>query len=163
MPGNYNPAATDAFAEAFVLPPVRLARAGVVNRDIVDILMRNTRLPQSAQGDLNGQLGALDLGVRRLDELLDEYGADTVRAALDALPDGRWEAVDYLDNDGITDAPLPIKVTLEIRGDRMAMDFAGTAPGRAGPGRSISPIPPRWPPPMWRSSISSPPCPPTPA
>ncbi|MGD9865417.1 MAG: hydantoinase B/oxoprolinase family protein, partial [Pseudodonghicola sp.] len=148
VPGNYNPAATDAFAEAFILPPVRLARAGVVNRDIVDILMRNTRLPQSAQGDLNGQLGALDLGVRRLDELLDEYGAATVRAALDALgtraealmrselsdlPDGRWEAVDYLDNDGITDAPLPIKVALEIRGDRMAMDFAGTAPRCAGP------------------------------
>ena len=148
VPGNYNPAATDAFAEAFVLPPVRLAREGVINQDIIDILMRNTRLPQSAQGDLNGQLGALDLGVRRMDELLDEYGAATVRAALDALgaraetlmrselsglPDGRWEAVDYLDNDGITDTPLPIKVTLEIAGDRMVLDFAGTAPRCAGP------------------------------
>jgi len=148
VPGNYNPAATDAFAEAFVLPPVRLARAGVVNQDIIDILMRNTRLPQSAQGDLNGQLGALDLGVKRMDELLDEYGADTVRAGLDALgtraealmrselsdlPDGRWEAVDYLDNDGITDEPLPIKVSLEIKGDHMVMDFEGTAPRCAGP------------------------------
>ncbi|MYM54294.1 hydantoinase B/oxoprolinase family protein [Thalassovita mangrovi] len=148
VPGNYNPAATDAFAEAFILPPVRLARAGVVNQDIIDILMRNTRLPQSAQGDLNGQLGALDLGVKRMDELLDEYGADTVKAALDALggraetlmrselsdlPDGRWEAVDYLDNDGITDEPLPIKVSLEIKGDRMVMDFEGTAPRCAGP------------------------------
>ncbi len=148
VPGNYNPAATDAFAEAFILPPVRLARAGVVNQDIIDILMRNTRLPQSAQGDLNGQLGALDLGVKRMDELLDEYGADTVKAALDALggraetlmrselselPDGRWEAVDYLDNDGITDEPLPIKVSLEIKGDRMVLDFDGTAPRCAGP------------------------------
>ena len=59
VPGNYNPAATDAFQEAFVLPPVRLAKAGKVQTDIIDILMRNTRLPQSAQGDLNGQLGAL--------------------------------------------------------------------------------------------------------
>jgi N-methylhydantoinase B len=148
VPGNYNPAATDAFQEAFVLPPVRLARGGEVNTDIIDILMRNTRLPQSAMGDLNGQLGALDLGVRRMDELLDEYGADTVRAALDALghraealmraeltalPDGRWEAVDYLDNDGITDVALPIKVALEIAGDRMVLDFAGTAPRCAGP------------------------------
>lgn len=148
VPGNYNPAATDAFAEAFVLPPVRLASAGQVNQDIIDILLRNTRLPQSAQGDLNGQLGALDLGIRRMDELLTEYGTDTVRAALDALgeraealmraeltdlPDGRWEAVDYLDNDGITDEPLPIKVALEISGDRMVLDFAGTAPRCAGP------------------------------
>ncbi len=148
VPGNYNPSATDAFQEAFVLPPVKLARGGVVQQDIIDILMRNTRLPQSAMGDLSGQLGALDLGVKRLDELLDEYGAATVQAALDALgdraealmraeltdlPDGRWEAVDYLDNDGITDAALPIKVALEIAGDRLVLDFAGTAPRTAGP------------------------------
>lgn len=148
VPGNYNPAATDAFQEAFILPPVRLAKAGVIQADIIDILMRNTRLPQSAQGDLNGQLGALDLGVRRMDELLAEYGADTVRAGLDALqnraealmraeltslPDGRWEATDYLDNDGITDVALPITVALEISGDTMTLDFEGTAPRCAGP------------------------------
>jgi N-methylhydantoinase B len=148
VPGNYNPSATDVFQEAFVLPPVRIARGGEVQTDIIDILMRNTRLPQSAMGDLNGQLGALDLGVRRLDELLDEYGAETVRTALDALghraetlmrseleglPDGRWEAIDYLDNDGISDEPLAIKVALEIKGDRMVLDFDGTAPRCAGP------------------------------
>ncbi|MCR9150442.1 MAG: hydantoinase B/oxoprolinase family protein [Rhodobacteraceae bacterium] len=148
VPGNYNPAATEVFQEAFVLPPVRLARAGQVNQDIIDILLRNTRLPQSAMGDLNGQLGALDLGVKRMDELLDEYGADTVRGALDALghraealmraelgalPDGRWQAEDFLDNDGITDTPLPIRVALEISGDRMVLDFAGSAPQCAGP------------------------------
>lgn len=148
VPGNYNPSATEAFQEAFVLPPVKLARGGALQQDIVDILMRNTRLPQSAMGDLNGQLGALDLGAKRLNELLDEYGADTVKAALDALgdraetlmrselsslPNGRWEAVDYLDNDGITDQALPIKVALEIADDRMVLDFEGTAPVTAGP------------------------------
>lgn len=148
VPGNYNPSATEAFQEAFILPPVKLARAGVIQQDIIDILLRNTRLPQSAMGDLNGQLGALDLGVKRLDELLDEYGAKMVSAALNALgdraetlmrselsglPDGRWEAVDYLDNDGITDVALPIKVALEIKGDRMVLDFEGTAPVTAGP------------------------------
>ncbi|MDP4593007.1 MAG: hydantoinase B/oxoprolinase family protein, partial [Beijerinckiaceae bacterium] len=148
VPGNYNPAATDAFQEAFVLPPVRLAKAGVLQTDIVDILMRNTRLPQSAEGDLNGQLGALDLGVKRLAELLAEYGAETVRAALDALqnraemlmraeleelPNGRWEAEDFLDNDGITDEPLAIRVALEIKDDTMTLDFSGTADRCAGP------------------------------
>lgn len=148
VPGNYNPAATEVFQEAFVLPPVRLARAGVVNEDVIDIILRNTRLPQSARGDLNGQLGALDLGARRLDDLLDDYGPVTVRAALDALsdraealmraelaalPDGRWQAEDFLDNDGITDQALPIRVALEISGDRMVLDFTGTAPATAGP------------------------------
>ena len=148
VPGNYNPSATEAFQEAFILPPVRLARAGAVQQDVIDIVMRNTRLPASALGDLNGQLGALDLGVRRLDALLAEYGAATVRAALDALgdraealmraelealPDGRWEAEDFLDNDGITDTALPIRVALEVKGDEMVLDFAGTAPVTAGP------------------------------
>ena len=148
VPGNYNPSATEAFQEAFVLPPVRLARGGEIQQDVIDILLRNTRLPQSAMGDLNGQLGALDLGVRRMDELLDEYGEQTVTAALGALgeraealmraelaalPDGRWEAEDFLDNDGITDEALPVRVALEIRGDEMVLDFEGTAPVTAGP------------------------------
>jgi len=148
VPGNYNPAATDVFQEAFVLPPVKLADAGVLNQDIVDIVLRNTRLPQSAMGDLNGQLGALDLGVKRMDELLNEYGSETITAAfealgqraetlmrseLDGLPDGRWEAEDYLDNDGITDEPLTIKVSLEIKGDEMSLDFTGSSPQCAGP------------------------------
>ena len=148
VPGNYNPSATEAFQEAFVLPPVKLVRAGAVNQDIIDILLRNTRLPQSATGDLNSQLGALDLGVKRLDALLDEYSGETVSSALEALqdraerlmraelqdlPNGRWEATDFLDNDGITDAALPIKVAVEIAEDRMILDFEGTAPTTAGP------------------------------
>ncbi len=148
VPGNYNPGATDVFQEALVIPPVRLARAGVVNQDIIDILLRNTRLPQSTQGDLNGQLGALDLGVQRMNELLDEYGSSTVDTALSALsesadslmraeladlPNGRWEATDFLDNDGIVDEPLEIRVALSIQDDAMIIDFEGSAPQCAGP------------------------------
>lgn len=148
VPGNYNPRATEVFQEAFVLPPVRLVRAGVLQQDIVDILLRNTRLPQSAQGDLNGQMNALDLGVRRLDALIAEYGAETVRAALDALsdraerlaraeiaalPDGRWEAQDFLDNDGISDTPLPIRVAVEVKGEELTLDFTGSAGATSGP------------------------------
>ncbi len=148
VPGNYNPGATDVFQEAIVIPPVRLVRAGTTNQDIVDILMRNTRLPQSARGDLNGQLGALDLGIQRMSELLTEYGAITVesalkelgdraeslmRAELSALPDGRWSAEDFLDNDGIEDVPLAIRVALQIQGDQLTIDFTGTAAQCAGP------------------------------
>jgi N-methylhydantoinase B len=148
VPGNYNPSATEAFQEAFILPPVKIARGGVLQQDIVDILLRNTRLPQSALGDLNGQMNALDLGVKRLDALLAAYGAETVQAAfralgdraetllraeVEALPDGRWEAEDFLDNDGITDKAIPIRVALEIKGDRLSLDFTGTGSVAAGP------------------------------
>jgi N-methylhydantoinase B len=148
VPGNYNPRATEVFQEAFVLPPVRLMRGGVLQQDIVDIMLRNTRLPQSAQGDLNGQINALNLGVRRMDALIAEYKADVVQEGLDALsdraerlaraeiaalPDGRWEAADFLDNDGISDTPLPIRVAIEIKGDTLTLDFTGSAGPTAGP------------------------------
>ncbi|WP_425091825.1 hydantoinase B/oxoprolinase family protein [Tropicimonas sp. S265A] len=148
VPGNYNPAATEVFQEAVVIPPVRLVRGGVFQNDILDIILRNTRLPASARGDLNGQLGALDLGVKRMDALLDEYGSPTVAGALTALtdraetlmraeiaslPQGRWEAEDFLDNDGISDVPLPIRVAFEVTGDRLVLDFTGTAPVTRGP------------------------------
>ena len=148
VPGNYNPSATEVFQEALVLPPVKLQRGGELQQDVVDIILRNTRMQQSAMGDLSGQMNALDLGVRRMDALLDEYGAETVKAALVALgdraetlarseisgmPDGRWEAEDFMDNDGITDEALPVRVALEVQGDKLTLDFTGTAPTCAGP------------------------------
>jgi N-methylhydantoinase B len=105
-------------------------------------------VPQSNWGDLNGQINALDLGARRLEALLDEYGDDTVAAALAqlsaraealmraniaALPDGTYRYDDFLDNDGITDAPLRIALDLTIAGDRMRLDFSRSAPPCDGP------------------------------
>ena len=85
VPGNFNAKATESFQEGFRVPPVKLVRAGVLQQDIVDILAANSRVPLSNWGDLNGQLNALDLGERRLHALLDEYGDDTIAAALDGV------------------------------------------------------------------------------
>ena len=85
MPGNFNAKATESFQEGVRIPPVKLIRAGVLQQDIIDILAANSRVPQSNWGDLNGQLNALDLGERRLHALLDEYGDETIAAALAAL------------------------------------------------------------------------------
>ncbi|MCH8953388.1 MAG: hydantoinase B/oxoprolinase family protein, partial [Proteobacteria bacterium] len=104
VPGNYNPKATECFQEGVLIPPVKLYAAGEFRQDIVDILLANSRLPESAYGDLNGQINALDLGVRRMHALLDEYGdaviaqamvelkaraARIMRSQIAALPDGR--------------------------------------------------------------------------
>ena len=85
VPGNFNAKATESFQEGFRIPPVKLIRGGVIQQDIIDILAANSRVPQSNWGDLNGQLNALDLGERRLNALLDEYGDETITAALVAL------------------------------------------------------------------------------
>ena len=82
VPGNYNPAATECWQEAVQIPPVRIVRAGALDADVLAILQANTRLPDSLWGDLNGQLAALELGVRRLHGLLDEYGDALVLQAM---------------------------------------------------------------------------------
>jgi len=148
VPGNYNPAATECWQEAVQIPPVRIVRAGVLDQDVLAILKANTRLPDSLWGDLNGQLAALELGARRLDGLLDEYGDATVLESLDTLrerarrlmrdhiarlPDGEYAFEDMLDNDGVRDAPLRIALKLTIAGDRLGLDFTGTSPACAGP------------------------------
>ncbi len=148
VPGNFNAKATESFQEGFRIPPVKLIRGGVLQQDIVDILAANTRVPQSNWGDLNGQLNALDLGERRLRALLDDYGDDTISAALAilsaraealmraniaALPDGTYSYDDFLDNDGVTDKPLRIALDLTIAGDRMTLDFSRSAPPCDGP------------------------------
>ncbi len=148
VPGNYNPVATECFQEGMLIPPVKLFDKGELRQDVIDILSANSRLPTSLYGDLNGQINALDLGVRRMQELLDEYGVETVaealgelkiraarqmRAQIRDLPDGTVSAEDFLDNDGIVDEPLKIALDLTIDGECMKMDFSRSAPACAGP------------------------------
>ena len=148
VPGNYNPAATECWQEAVQIPPVRIVQGGQLNPDVLAILMANTRLPDSLWGDLNGQLAALELGDRRLADLLDAYGEPLVLQALQALrerarrlmkaeiaslPDGVYAFEDTLDNDGVTDVPLTIALDMTVAGDRLTLDFSRSSPQCAGP------------------------------
>jgi len=148
VPGNYNPVATECFQEGMVIPPVKLYTAGTLRQDVVDILRANTRLPDSLYGDMNGQVNALDLGARRLHALLDEYTDATVQEALAELkrraalqfrslirdlPDGRYAAEDFLDNDGIRDVALRIGLEVVIAGESLTLDFSRTSDACAGP------------------------------
>jgi len=82
VPGNYNPVATECYQEGMLIPPVLLYKEGILNEDIIAILQSNSRLPGSLYGDLNGQVSALDLGDRRLKDLLQEYGKEKITSAL---------------------------------------------------------------------------------
>ena len=148
VPGNYNPQATDSMQEGVRIPPVKLFDRGEIRQDMVEIALANSRLPVSANGDLQAQIGALELGERRLHDLLDEYGDDLItqamgemlsraetlmRAEIEALEDGLYEGLDFLDNDGVVDEPLAIGLTVTIKGDRLTLDFSNSADGCAGP------------------------------
>ncbi|MDE3174911.1 MAG: hydantoinase B/oxoprolinase family protein [Pseudomonadota bacterium] len=148
VPGGFNARATESYQEGVRIPPVKFIREGKLNEDFVDILSANSRAARSNYGDLNGQLNALALGERRLSELLDAYGDATISAAFDAftrraealmrenlaaMPDGRYSFEDWLDNDGVSDAPLTIALDMTIEGDAMTLDFSRSSPPCAGP------------------------------
>ncbi|WP_028921882.1 hydantoinase B/oxoprolinase family protein [Pseudonocardia acaciae] len=152
VPGGFAARASDCYQEGLRIPPVRLFAADEINDDIVAILQANSRVADDVLGDIDAQVTALRAGETRLGELLDEYGADTVTAVIDALrhrserqmrsylaeiPDGRYRFVEEMDNDGIVDEPLRVDVALTVAGDEMTLDFSGSSPPCRGPMNSV--------------------------
>ena len=148
IPGNLNPRAVDSFQEGSLIPPVRIMDRGVLRDDVVDLVLAQSRLPMGARGDLGGQISALDLGARRLQALVADYGLPILREVLAELPrraammtrsfiadlpDGTYSFEDHLDNDGLTDVPLTVALDLTVAGEKMSFDFSRSSPACAGP------------------------------
>lgn len=154
VPAGYNPKATDMIQEGLVIPPAKVYEAGTLNRSVFDLIIANTRLPEQNTADFFTMAGCLDAGGRRIGELIERYGADGFGEALDELvrrseqqmrshireiPDGRYEASAHIDNDGVTDAPLTIRLAAVVEGDSMTLDFTGTSDACNGPFNIASP------------------------
>ncbi|MFA0757203.1 MAG: hypothetical protein YPKNTGVA_002736 [Candidatus Fervidibacter sp.] len=140
-------AATSIFEEGIRIPPIKLWRKGKLNDDALALLQANVRLPDQLRRDLEAQKAVGELGVQRLSELLSRYGwrklneavtdllayaERMMRTTIAQIPDGVYAFRDALDDDGITDEPVPICVALTIDGDRAIVDFSGTSPQRQG-------------------------------
>jgi N-methylhydantoinase B len=141
-PGSM-PLAREIYQEGFRMPPVRLVRDGKIVRDVLALFLANTRVPEEREGDLAAQRAALDVGARRLAALAAELGTQRLHdgmaalrvyterlmaATLRELGSGVYRATDWLDDDGIGGAPVPIRVAITIRGGRALIDFTGSAP-----------------------------------
>ncbi|MFQ5926438.1 MAG: hydantoinase B/oxoprolinase family protein [Terriglobia bacterium] len=139
--------ARDIYQEGVRIPPVKLAERGRLRRDVFDLVLANVRTPREREGDLTAQVAACHIGARRLAELVARYGAREVeayrahlldysarmmQATLRAIPPGSYAAEDFLDDDGITDEPVPIRVRLRVADGRARVDFTGSAPQCAG-------------------------------
>ncbi len=148
VPGSLPPDATSVYQEGLRLSGIRLTRDDVLLDDVVRIITENVRMPQLTLGDINAELAAVRIAGTRLAEVVGKYGLPTLRdsfthllssseararAAIAALPDGDYEAEDVFDGDGTSDAPIPVRVTVRIRGDAIEADFTGCSPARAAP------------------------------
>jgi len=145
-PGSM-PLAREIYQEGLRIPPVLLMRAGVPQRDVMELILANVRTPEEREGDLLAQVMAGRRGEDRLREMAARYGLARVergaadlldytervtRAMLRAIPDGEYAFEDFLDSDGITEEPVRIAVTLRIRGDCAEVDFTGSSQQVAG-------------------------------
>lgn len=148
MPGSIPPDATEIFQEGLLVPCLRFAREGVVNEAILDILRANVRLPRMAFGDLQAGLAAVRIGERGVQDLCRRYDARALTSATTSLleqgerlsrseiariPNGVYTAEDVIDGDGVTDDPIPVRVTVSVHDDHLEVDFTGTSAQVRGP------------------------------
>ena len=142
VPGSTSGDADSLFQEGIRIPVIRIRRQGELDQSVMDLLLDNTRVPQEREGDLTAQISANLIGVERLQEAYARYG-DTlidcmkelvdyserrVRAVVSSLPDGVYTYTDYVDGCGDKyPDPLPIHVSVTVKGDDLIFDFTGTA------------------------------------
>ena len=139
--GSESADCTSIFQEGLRIPPVKLLDAGELCPDVLAFVLLNSRTPREREGDLRAQIATNATGVRRVQECFVRFGADTVhqanralldyaesrtRAEIAGLPDGIYENEEILDNDGVVDRIVRLRVKITIRGDRIHFDFTGT-------------------------------------
>jgi len=146
-PGSMAGGMSEIYQEGLRIPVVKLFRRGELQEDLFEILLLNVRIPEERRGDYYAQIAACRLGRRRLLEAAETYSMDMLQAAFGEIierterrmregvaqiPDGTYHFEDVMDDDGLGTVNIPIKVKIDVAGDRIHFDFTGTSPQVAG-------------------------------
>ena len=152
VPGGFSSRATEVQQEGLRLPPVKLYREGVMQPDILAIILANIRVPEERIGDIKAQVAALTVGEKRLTALIDRYGDETVtaciaelrrrsdqmmRAHIAKIPDGVYSGEAFVDSDGVDPDALAIRLRLRKEGTDLYFDFSESSPPCRGPLNSV--------------------------
>lgn len=147
VPGGNAADSTEIFQEGLRIPPSKIVTAGEPNGTLLALLEANVRVPDKVLGDVRAQLASLRLASHEFERLLVDFSpsdfrmlsADLLdytetltRAAISALPDGRVQFTDWIDDDGVGSNPVKIAVTLTVDGDEIEVSFEGTSPQTSG-------------------------------
>jgi len=148
VPGGFPAEATEIFHEGIRVPPVKIKKRGADVPEVWKLWLANVRTPRHNYGDMRAMISGVELGERRLAEVVRKYGRDVfrrtcmdlldyaerrMRAEIAAFPDGRYDFVDYMDNDGVSDAEIRIEAHCHVRGDTLVVDYSGSSPQVRGP------------------------------
>ncbi|MGZ8842058.1 MAG: hydantoinase B/oxoprolinase family protein [Pyrinomonadaceae bacterium] len=147
--------ATDVYGEGVRIPPIRIVRGGEVCVDVMKLILINVRSSDERRADFEAQIGSLKTGEMRLLEIVErrgakeagdyaahliDYSARRMRRAITEIPDGTYTAEDALDDDGIVDREIPIRVSISIKDDRARVDFTGSSPQVSGAVNAVEAI-----------------------
>jgi len=147
-PGSWTPSATEVYQEGIIFPAVKLYEKGQECQGVVDIIGRNSRIPDMTLGDMRAQAASLQVAARRVIQICDKYGLDTVLEAIEIyleqgrqealaqlrkLPKGTFVAEEYIDDDGLGGEPVLVKVKVTITDDEFIIDYTGTGKTCRGP------------------------------
>lgn len=145
---GYSVDSNEIYQEGLQLPCIKLFNEGVISEAIIEIIRSNVRLPDMSIGDMWAQISGLRTGEKRIRELCAKYGKQTVKDAIErllknsaeysrsrvaAIPDGVYTAGGFMDRDVLGNGPFHIQTAVTIKGDRMIVDFTGSAPQTSGP------------------------------
>ena len=152
VPGGYVTSATEVQQEGLRLGGLRLYREGTPDPDLLQMILDNVRVPAQRLGDLQAQVASLRAGEDELRRVVAEYGVPTLREAIVALrrqsamlvrdmigriKPGTYTYEDAMDNDGVVDEPLWIRLKLTVESERLVFDFSESSPPCRGPMNSV--------------------------
>ncbi|HKZ55430.1 MAG TPA: hydantoinase B/oxoprolinase family protein [Anaerolineales bacterium] len=141
-PGGTAGGLTEIYLEGLRLPFVKLYKRGEEDAELFGILNNNIRVPHKTLGDIRAQASADFVGVRRVKEMFEKYSPEVVHeclemllassearivASLKTIPDGDYSGVDWVDDDGFSEDPIRLQVNIHKSGERVVVDFDGTA------------------------------------
>ncbi len=143
VPASLSRALTEVHQEGVRIPPVKLFKAGVLQQEILDILLTNVRMPEQNWGDLKAQIASLHTGDKKVHAMLAKFGVETfcqgihdllayaeqqTRAIIRSIPDGDYFFCDYVDEDSVGGPPCRLALTMQVQGDQIVCDFTGSDP-----------------------------------
>lgn len=137
------PLSSEIYQEGLIIPPCKILKRDQLDSELLNMILANVRTPVERQGDLLAQIAANKRGIKRLEEIVNKYGFDTIesyanslidytermfRSLISDIPDGKYTFKDYLDDDGFNTRDILINVGIEVKGDRLTIDFTGSSP-----------------------------------
>ncbi|MDO8209632.1 hydantoinase B/oxoprolinase family protein [Conexibacter sp. CPCC 206217] len=143
VPSSVVPSARNVWQEGITIPPTRLVERGALREDVLRLYLANVRYADLLEGDLRAQIGSTEKGAQRLRELGDEHGREQLLVYVEemidyadrrmsrelaAIPDGVYRAEGWVDSDGGAVEHLPVRVCVTVSGDRVVVDYEGSAP-----------------------------------